>query len=268
LVAGLPRSGSTLLCNLLAQNPEFHATATSGLPALVEAVQARWGAVEAFKAQGLENARPQVLAAVRGLVLGFHSAAYAEGAKVVFDKSRAWPQLIELMELAFGERLFVLYPVRDIREVVASFERKNTADPLLRRSSMATEVQRAEALLQPGGSVGAAVHAYRSAVRRGLPDRLVRVPFRQLTGNTLEVLEAIHTQLGFEPFPYDLQHVEQLTHENDEVYGIRGLHDVLPQVERRPVTWPGIYPQAWARSMEERYPEFTTAPDLAGSWQP
>ena len=29
LIAGMPRSGSTLLCNLLNMNPEFHATATS-----------------------------------------------------------------------------------------------------------------------------------------------------------------------------------------------------------------------------------------------
>ena len=30
-VSGLPRAGSTLLMNLLAQNPKVHATATSGL---------------------------------------------------------------------------------------------------------------------------------------------------------------------------------------------------------------------------------------------
>ena len=29
LIAGMPRSGSTLLCNLLNMNPEVHATATS-----------------------------------------------------------------------------------------------------------------------------------------------------------------------------------------------------------------------------------------------
>ena len=30
-ISGLPRSGSTLLANLLAQNPRFHSTATSGI---------------------------------------------------------------------------------------------------------------------------------------------------------------------------------------------------------------------------------------------
>lgn len=30
-ISGLPRSGSTLLANILAQNPRFHATATSGI---------------------------------------------------------------------------------------------------------------------------------------------------------------------------------------------------------------------------------------------
>ena len=34
-ITGLPRSGSTLLCNVLNQNPEFYAGSTSPLPALV-----------------------------------------------------------------------------------------------------------------------------------------------------------------------------------------------------------------------------------------
>jgi len=44
-INGMPRSGSTLLCNILAQNPEFHVTPTSGLSELV-----RGGAI-LFKAQ-------------------------------------------------------------------------------------------------------------------------------------------------------------------------------------------------------------------------
>ena len=31
VICGLPRSGSTLLCNILNQNPDFHASSTSPL---------------------------------------------------------------------------------------------------------------------------------------------------------------------------------------------------------------------------------------------
>ena len=36
VICGLPRSGSTLLCNILAQNPAFNVLHTSALPSLVE----------------------------------------------------------------------------------------------------------------------------------------------------------------------------------------------------------------------------------------
>ena len=49
-VAGLPRSGSTLLTNLLAQNPRMHATPTSGIIAMLVAVRNGWDQNEAFRA--------------------------------------------------------------------------------------------------------------------------------------------------------------------------------------------------------------------------
>ena len=41
-VAGLPRSGSTLLCNILNQNPRFYASGTSPLPHILGATKRSW----------------------------------------------------------------------------------------------------------------------------------------------------------------------------------------------------------------------------------
>lgn len=50
LISGLPRAGSTLLCNILAQNPRFHATATSGILEMLFRVRNGWDTVEEFRA--------------------------------------------------------------------------------------------------------------------------------------------------------------------------------------------------------------------------
>lgn len=42
LMAGLPRSGSTLMCNILNQNPRFHATSTSGILDIVLTIRNQW----------------------------------------------------------------------------------------------------------------------------------------------------------------------------------------------------------------------------------
>src|SRR4051794_4991565 len=49
-ISGLPRSGSTLLANLLAQNPRFHASATSGILDVVFGVRNHWDQLPQFQA--------------------------------------------------------------------------------------------------------------------------------------------------------------------------------------------------------------------------
>lgn len=50
-IAGLPRSGSTLLSTILNQNPLIHSNAVSGLPWLISTVNTNWNLYEA----NLEN---------------------------------------------------------------------------------------------------------------------------------------------------------------------------------------------------------------------
>jgi sulfotransferase len=55
-VSGLPRSGSTLLENLLAQNPRFHATATSGIMDVMFATRNNWSNMIEFQASPNDEA--------------------------------------------------------------------------------------------------------------------------------------------------------------------------------------------------------------------
>lgn len=261
LVAGLPRSRSTLLCNLLNQNPVFHATPTSGLSGLVEVVRNSWGQNPAFKAQGIEAVKPKVLSAIKAMVYGFHEAAYLDGAACVFDKHRAWPRHIELLEQALGRQVRILYPMRDIREIVASFEKLHRKEAVFKQGPYPNSVQaRAEGWLHPQqGAVGQAIAVYRDALQRGLGDRILTVPADALAETPQAVLDDIHELLGFAPFAYDTGNVQQTTQENDEVHGILHLHDVRPQVEPAEDDWPGILPAPYAHALTQRFPEFTKA---------
>ena len=49
-IAGLPRSGSTLLTNILAQNPDCYTTPTSGIIDMLVNVRNHWDQNQAFKA--------------------------------------------------------------------------------------------------------------------------------------------------------------------------------------------------------------------------
>ena len=121
-ISGLPRSGSTLLLNLLAQNPNHHASPTSGLSELVSCIQRTWPNLEAFRAQGLDNALPFVRNGIKGLLGGFYSDQMERGL-TVFDKCRAWPAQIEDLEKVLKRKVKIVCCIRDVRSILGSFEK-------------------------------------------------------------------------------------------------------------------------------------------------
>src|SRR3954466_12777191 len=120
-ISGLPRSGSTLLANILAQNPRFHASATSGVLDVIFNVRNHWDQLAQF--QAMED-RAACEAAKRRILRAILDAYYGDDPRpVVLDKSRSWLAHLELAEAILGCRARVLVPVRDLREILASFER-------------------------------------------------------------------------------------------------------------------------------------------------
>ena len=82
MIAGLPRSGSTLLCNILNQNPRFHATSTSGILEIVLAIRNQWDNVVALKASKNKAGKNAV---IKGILNNYFSTI---DRPVVFDNSR------------------------------------------------------------------------------------------------------------------------------------------------------------------------------------
>lgn len=249
-VAGLPRSGSTLLQNLLGQNPRHHVTPTNGLISMMLNVSGSWDRTSAFQAQGLQKMKPRVAAMLRGMAYGFYEHELSSG-KVVFDKSRGWLAHIEMLEEVFRRPVKVVCTVRDVKAVVASFEKLHRKNPMLRRHNLGpnfTQVQtiegRAKALLGPGGIVGLPVNFIRDALNRGVQDRVLILPYRNLTSDPHKALSDLHVALGLPEFVYDPRNVEQITQEDDAVFGWDfDLHTIRKEVEPpQDAPWEGVLP--------------------------
>lgn len=259
-VSTLPRSGSTLLVNLLAQCPLHHVTPTNDLIELFVNARNRWPQCDGFRAQGLDKIKPRILGSLRGLLHGFYEAELAAG-KRVFDKSRGWLAYIELLEQVLQQPVRLLVTVRDVRAIVASLEklyRKSVAirpdmpgDAYFQAQTVAGRVQQ---WLSPSGLVGQAINRLRDAMDRNLSDRLVIIPYRHLTTKPRETMQDIHAALGLEPFGYDPDHVEQVTQEDDLVHGFEGLHTIRSKVEAPEVTpWTGILPDRLAAEIATQF---------------
>ena len=99
LISGLPRSGSTLLCNLLNMNPKFHATATSPVIDVVNNMRSTFSHNVTFKTHDRPSQFDNMRKGIKGFIDGFY---YDK--EVVFDKCRGWTNTLPLLDDVMGHK--------------------------------------------------------------------------------------------------------------------------------------------------------------------
>jgi sulfotransferase len=250
-LAGLPRSGSTLLANILAQHPKIHVTPTSGIVDMLVRVRNGWDENDAFRAMDRHQSE-QVKETVLKSILQAYFAHVDR--PLCIDKNRYWAEFLEMAAALVGgrEHVKMLVTVRDLRDVLASFEllyRKTSAlGQLPQEAAMAlkfkTALGRVQVFIDDAQPVGRAYNAIRDAVTRGWKDRMHFVDYEDLTRRPAETMAGVYRFLGEEPCQHDFNHVEQITFEDDFVYGFKDLHIIRQKVEPQPPRWPQVFDDA------------------------
>jgi sulfotransferase len=243
-ICGMPRSGATLLCNILAQNPRFHCVSRPGILDVMFLVRRQWNDTAEFQATPNEPGKQRVLKAL----LESFFAAGGITRPVLFDKSRAWLGMIEMAETLLERPVKILVPVRDVRDILASFEviwRGNAAmreatEKNATGASWETVEGRCDIWVRGDQPIGLCYNRIKDALARGYRDRVHFVEYEQLTRNPRQTLGEIAEFLGEPEFEYDFDHVEQVTSDLDEMYAVPGLPPIRPKVEPVEPRWPFV----------------------------
>ncbi len=255
-VSGLPRSGSSLLCALLAQNKTLHVSGTSGILGMCLNVRNFWPKITEFQALDPKLSGVRKIGTMRGMLNGFYSDVEQN---IVIDKNRAWPAHLEMAEALFGIKPKVIVTVRDIRDVLASFERKwresKTDTQVAQEEGNPIEYQsvegRCDVLCAKNQIVGSSVITIRDAVSRGWKSQMHFVEYDQLCENPTGVLAGIYKFLGFEHFQHDTKNVKSDVVERDEVYGWKDLHAIRAVIQPQEPQWPKYIPAPVAAKYEK-----------------
>jgi len=268
-LAGLPRSGSTLLANILAQHPTIHVTPTSGIVDMLVQVRNGWDANDAFRAMDRQRSEKVKEAVLRSILQAYFSDV---DKPICIDKNRYWAEFLEMVSVLVGgrERVKVLVTVRDLRDVLASFEllyRKTSAlGQLPQEAAMAlkfkTALGRVQVFIDDAQPVGRAYNAIRDAVTRGWKDRMLFIDYEELTRRPHETLAEVYHFLGEQPYRHDFNNIEQVTFEDDFVYGFKDLHIIRQTVEPQPPRWPAVFDDAVFQS-----PTWKTIEGVAQFWK-
>lgn len=247
-VSGLPRSGSTLLMNVLGQNPDFYVTPTSGIRSSIVNARNSWDQNSSFrswpKGQSDEVKRNVLTAMLQG------SFAHTKR-PVCFDKSRGWLDYLELASVLAGgrENVKVLVTVRDMRDVLASFEKVYRSNSALTQSpqeasdpiKFKTAIGRISTWIDVNQPVGQGFNSINDAVVRGWLDCMHFVEYEKLTQNPDSCIRDIYQFLEQPDFAHDYERVEQITCEDDRAYGFDNLHSIRTLISPQPPQWNRVY---------------------------
>lgn len=116
---GLPRSGSTVLMNILQQNPEIFTTGTCALTKTIQNILVDSRHNESFIAMDANIADNAMFSMVQGATQGWFDGLTNK--PVIISKNRAWAQFHHL----YPNSKFIVM-IRDIRDVVESFNKLNS----------------------------------------------------------------------------------------------------------------------------------------------
>jgi len=237
-LGGLPRSGSTLLCNIFAQNSDFHVSkCTSALHSIITLLKNNWANCIEHKAEGISYER------LRACQMALLNAYYQTDKKIIIDKSRNWIGDIEMLEFILQKKAKIIATVREVREVLASFEslyRKMNAktqwgfrpEDLIK--SKTTE-GRCDIWASATEPVGFCFNMIKDALAKGQSDRILFVEMDALTHNPEYTMSKIYEFIGKPSFIHNFNNVEQYTKEDDVLaYNIESLHDIRSKVEPVP----------------------------------
>ncbi len=229
-IAGLPRSGSTLLAAILRQNPRFHAGMTSPVGAMYMALEGAMSRRNEAAVFIEEDQRRNVL---KGLFANYYNTIQKE--KLVFDTNRAWCTKLPALTQIFPEAKIVCC-VRDVSWIMDSIER------LVRRNAFElsgmfgfepgnTVFTRINRIASGDGMVGYALDALKEAFFSEQASRLILVEYQALTRAPQATIDILYRLLGEAPFAHDFDNVDYAAEDFDFALGTRGLHTVRRKVE-------------------------------------
>ena len=229
MISGLPRAGSTLLCNLLNMNENYHVTPTSAVLDTLKVMRGNFSHDITWKTHNRLEEYDNFRAGLKGFIDG-----YFEGRDVVFDKSRAWPANIKLLDEILGNTdSKIIWCYRDPIEVIGSIEAQYQKTLLLENTdeqgapgAFSTLDRRIGTFMNDGGIVSYPVEILRDAIEMGCADRILIIKYFDLTNNTQQVLDAIHDFIGEPRIAYNFKNLTQSTHEFDGFYNYKFLHTI------------------------------------------
>lgn len=231
--SSMPRSGSTLLQNILGQNPKFYVTPTSGVLELIYGARMNYTNNPEFKAQDPDEMKKAFTAFCKGGIEAYFNTLTKK--EYVVDKSRGWGHHYAWLNEIFPDPKIVCM-VRDLRDVLCSMEKKYLANPdkhhpfVNHETGVGTTTESRMDVWVGSPPIGLALTRIKQMMRDGTDSKVLFIKFEDICLYPDQQMRKIYDHFGVDYFEHDFNKVKQITKEDDEVYGVFGDHEIREKV--------------------------------------
>ena len=235
-VTGLPRAGSTLLCQLLAQHPDIHCEGQSSpVCNMLLGIRRMVSDDQFFLSQldhSFETSYAHLTSAMQGFLRGWNQDSRK---KVVVDKNRAWLHCIELLLQIEPEAKLVVC-LRELGQIYGSIESQHQRTILLDFIDHLADYDRfgrADILFAKDKAIGApliSLHAVPD-LPKAVQEHLYFMRFEDLIERPAACMSHLYAWLGVSAFEINPEKLAPMgPPESDSHYRMKYLHTQAQRV--------------------------------------
>ena len=221
--SSLPRAGSTLLQQIMGQNPDFYVTPTSGLVELLTITKQVYTQSDSIRAQDPKTMELAYKSFLKNAMFGYFNGITDK--PYVLDKNRGWISNKRFLN-QFYPNPKIVYMVRDIRAIYTSLEKAFRKNPLKFTdvNNMVLE-QRINHWITNSFVAGTL-----ERLKEGFNDQSVQnvffIKYEEFVKDPKPIMENLYQYLELPYFEHNFDKIEQITEENDIIHGIYGDHKI------------------------------------------
>jgi len=241
-MAGLQRSGGTVLSSILNQNPRMHCSPLSPLMSMLEESEKSY--------QFHQNLNFDRSSGINSVLKNMTNNFYSDhNEKYIIDKNHWWsfPIGVDIINKYITEDIKIICPVRDIIEVLASFntiiEKNNIKnaynaidDGTLRYTHPDKPMadRRADFMMMPDKDISSHLYGMGFAKQPEFRHMFHFIEYNDLIKNPKNVLNDLYDYLEIDRFDHIFEGLESnIPRENS--MGIYDLHTIHPNLEKKSV---------------------------------
>jgi hypothetical protein len=182
----------------------------------------------------LKDPNSQAWGIARGVLLGAYDGIEK---KVIVEKDRGWSGEVATLKKILGEDPKIISPVRSIPEIIASFmlisEKIGAKSKIEDEVALANRESNAWTLSRVIWEryVYANYRVFKAGYEAN-PECFLLIEYDDLVENSQGIVDLLCEYLGVASITLEKTNLKNPNPENDEVYGMPGLHYIRPELKR------------------------------------